>query len=169
MPLHDCAVRDAETQEPPHCTTSKSEATTAERHHTNHNTLDVTRGQAATNYHLKVLARNIEDDPDNLTRFAVISDAPAERTGDDKTSLMFEVDHRPGALADAMTIFKRNRLNMTWIESFPLPRQPGRYLFFVEFAGHQSDLRVRRAISALEKKAVRLEVLGSFACMQPIG
>ena len=61
------------------------------------------------------------------------------RTGNDKTALMFEIAHQPGALADAMAIFKRNRLNMTWIESFPIPGHRGRYLFFVEFVGHQSE------------------------------
>jgi len=125
--------------------------------------------QAAANYALEVLAENIEDDPQNLTRFAVIGHEPAERTGDDKTSLLFEVPHEPGALADAMGIFKRNRLNLTWIESFPIPRSPGRYLFFAELEGHQSELRVRRAIASLEKKARRLEVLGSYARVSPIG
>ena len=52
---------------------------------------------------------------------------------------MLEIAHQPGALADAMAIFKRNRLNMTWIESFPIPGSRGRYLFFVEFVGHQSE------------------------------
>jgi chorismate mutase/prephenate dehydratase len=125
--------------------------------------------QAAVQYGLDVLAENIEDNPDNQTRFAVIGREPAARTGDDKTSLLFEVDHQPGALADAMAIFKRNRLNLTWIESFPIPGSAGRYLFFVEMQGHQGDLRLRRAIASLEKKATRLEVLGSYARMDPVG
>ena len=125
--------------------------------------------EAGASYHLNVLAKNIEDDPQNLTRFAVIGREPADKTGDDKTSLMFEVDHKPGALADAMTIFKRKSLNLTWIESFPIPSFPGRYLFFVELLGHQRDIRVRRALEQLEAKAVRLEVLGSYARMAPIG
>ena len=87
-----------------------------------------------------MLVPNIEDNPDNITRFAVIStDNVADRTGNDKTALMFEIAHQPGALADAMAIFKRNRLNMTWIESFPIPGSRGRYLFFVEFVGHQDE------------------------------
>ena len=69
------------------------------------------------------------------------ADNVADRTGNDKTALMFEIAHQPGALADAMAIFKRNRLNMTWIESFPIPGHRGRYLFFVEFVGHQSEPR----------------------------
>lgn len=125
--------------------------------------------QAGVNYDLPVLAQNIEDHPDNVTRFAVIGTTAGDRTGSDKTALMFEIAHKPGALADAMAIFKRNRLNMTWIESFPIPGSRGRYLFFIEFVGHHSELRARRAIAALEKKAVRLEVLGSYAHTEPIG
>jgi chorismate mutase/prephenate dehydratase len=125
--------------------------------------------QAGVNYQLDILARNIEDNPGNLTRFAVIGDQAAERTGDDKTALMFEIPHQPGALADATAVFKRSRLNMTWIESFPIPGHTGRYLFFVEFVGHHEELRARRAIAALGKKALRLEVLGSYARMEPIG
>jgi chorismate mutase/prephenate dehydratase len=119
--------------------------------------------QAATNYGLEVLARNIEDNPDNVTRFAVIGKEAAPRTGNDKTALVFEAPHKPGALADAMAIFKRQRLNLTWIESFPIPRARGRYLFFVEFQGHPSELRAKRAIAALEKKSLKLVVLGSYA------
>lgn len=119
--------------------------------------------QAGVEYGLKVLAENIEDKSDNITRFAVIGLEVAKRTKADKTSLMFELVHQPGALADAMAIFKRNRLNLTWIESFPKPGSPHEYLFFVELVGYQSDLRVRRALSSLQKKTVRLEILGSYA------
>ena len=125
--------------------------------------------QAGVNHQLELLAENIEDNPDNLTRFAVLGSQAAERTGNDKTSLMLELEHRPGALADAMAIFKRKGLNLTWIESFPIPGSQGRYLFFVELLGHQTDIRVRRAVALLEKKALRLVILGSYARMQPIG
>ena len=125
--------------------------------------------QAGVNNGLNVLARNIEDNPNNVTRFVVIGAQPAERTGTDKTSIMFEVDNQPGALVDALGAFKRNRLNMTWIESFPIPAQRGRYLFFIEFLGHQKDVKVRRAIESLRKRAVRLEILGSYADAASIG
>jgi chorismate mutase/prephenate dehydratase len=68
-----------------------------------------------------------------------------------------------------MTVFKRYRLNMTWIESFPIPGHRGRYLFFIEFVGHPSELKARRAIAALVKKALRLEILGSYAQGEPVG
>lgn len=119
--------------------------------------------QAGTHHGLKVLARNIEDNADNVTRFAVISKESGPRTGKDKTALVFEIAHQPGALADSMGIFKRYRLNMTWIESFPVPGRRGTYLFFVEFQGHASEVRARRALAALEKRASRLTLLGSYA------
>ena len=124
--------------------------------------------QAGVHYGLDVLAADIEDNKGNLTRFAVISDETGPRTGNDKCALMFEVEHQPGSLADAMNVFKKNRLNLTWIESFPIARPEGGYMFFVEFEGHEEDPRARRAIAALERKAVRLEVLGSYAKMAPV-
>ncbi len=100
---------------------------------------------------MAVLAENIEDNPENTTRFAVIGGQVPERTGNDRTAMLFQVAHRPGALAEAMNIFKRNKLNLTWIESFPIPGTArGYYLFFVEMEGHQSDARLRRAVAALE-------------------
>jgi len=124
--------------------------------------------QAGVQHGLDVLAADIEDNRGNLTRFAVIGDESGSRTGNDKCSLMFEVPHQPGALADAMNVFKKNRLNLTWIESFPIARPEGGYMFFVELEGHESDSRVRKAIAALERKAVRLDVLGSYARLAPV-
>jgi chorismate mutase/prephenate dehydratase len=125
--------------------------------------------QAAVNHGLNVLARNIEDNPDNVTRFAIIGPQSAKPTGRDKTSLVFEAPHEPGALADAMAIFKRAKLNLTWIESFPIPQARGRYLFFLEFQGHSDDPPAKRAIASLEKKSLRLVVLGSYAESTVIG
>jgi chorismate mutase/prephenate dehydratase len=125
--------------------------------------------QAGIHYNLEVLAEDIEDNSSNVTRFAVIGADSAARTGADKMAAMFEVEHRPGALAEAMNVFKRNRLNMTWIESFPIARPEGGYLFFIELDGHEADLKVRRALAALGKRTLRLEVLGSYPRSQPIG
>lgn len=122
--------------------------------------------QAATHYGLHVVASQIEDNKHNVTRFAVIGSSPAKRTGKDKTSIMFELKHEPGALADSMNIFKRNKLNMTWIESFPKKGSHNEYVFFVELEGHQDDLRVRRAIESLKKKSTRIDILGSYERFQ---
>lgn len=123
--------------------------------------------QAGIHYGLDVLAERIEDNPSNVTRFVIIGEESPPRTGHDKTALMFEVAHRPGSLADAIAIFKRCRLNLTWIESFPIPQTEGHYLFFVELDGHETDARVKKALAALERKALRLEVLGAYPRSQP--
>jgi chorismate mutase/prephenate dehydratase len=81
---------------------------------------------------------------------------------------MFELGHTPGTLADATAIFKRNRLNLTWIESFPMPGTKNEYLFFVEMEGHQSDTKVKRALTSLQRKTVRLEILGSYATAESV-
>jgi chorismate mutase / prephenate dehydratase len=118
--------------------------------------------QAGVHYGLDVLAESIEDNPGNTTRFAVIGGEAPERTGNDRTAMIFQVEHRPGALAEAMQIFKRHRLNLTWIESFPIPGTDRIYLFFVEMEGHQSETRFRRMLATFKRKTLRLEVLGSF-------
>jgi chorismate mutase/prephenate dehydratase len=118
--------------------------------------------QAGAAYGLDVLAANIEDNAHNITRFAVIGGEMPPRTGHDKTALMFQILHQPGSLADTMAIFKRNKLNLTWIESFPIVGAQAEYLFFVELEGHASDLKVRRALAALQAKTLRLNVLGAY-------
>ena len=75
---------------------------------------------------------------------------------------MFQLEHKPGALADSMAIFKRNRLNLTWIESFPLANTEKEYLFFVEFEGHQTNDATKRAFKSLTAKSERCEILGSY-------
>ncbi len=129
----------------------------------------VASAQAAAHYGLPILAPNIEDNPNNVTRFVVISTATSQPTGSDKTTVLFEVAHKPGALVKAMMNFERNGLNMTMIDSYPIPGSLGSYLFFVEFVGHEEDGPVRRAIASLTKKAQRVEVLGSYAQGEPIG
>ncbi len=123
---------------------------------------------AATNYGLDIVAENIEDNRHNVTRFAVIGGDAAPRTGKDKTAVMFEIPHQPGSLSDVMAIFKREKLNMTWIESFTMAGSKSEYLFFIELEGHQTDQKVERALQLLAKKTVRLEILGSYATAEPI-
>jgi chorismate mutase / prephenate dehydratase len=118
--------------------------------------------QAGVHYGLEILAENIEDNPGNITRFAVIGGERPDRTGNDRTALLFQTEHRPGALYEAMYIFKRYRLNLTWIESFPVTGMARVYLFFVEMEAYETDTRFRRAIAALQKKTLRLEILGSY-------
>jgi len=121
---------------------------------------------AGTAYGLKTLANNIEDQPNNLTRFAVISERSEERTGSDKTTLMLRVPNQPGALVDAITLFKKGEINMTWLESFPTADGPSNrdpsYLFFLDIDGHSDDEPVRKTIDLVRKRCERLEILGSY-------
>ncbi len=121
---------------------------------------------AAKAYGLEVLAPEIEDSRFNVTRFVILGKEDASKTTRDKTMLMFELPHQAGALADAMAIFKKNRINLTWIESFPMPKESGKYLFFVDMEGHRTQMKIRRALSALEKKNAKLAVLGSYPAWQ---
>ena len=117
---------------------------------------------AAKAYDLNILVEGIEDQNQNVTRFVVLGQNDAPKSRGCKTTLLFELAHQPGSLADAMLIFKRNHLNLTWIESFPNVQTPGTYFFFVDFPGHREELKVRRVLDALGKKVCRLIVLGSY-------
>src|SRR6516164_4927823 len=118
--------------------------------------------QAAVKYGLRILFNDIEDYPHNETRFAVIGHQEAARSGSDKTALMFKVPHAPGSLVNALDVFKSNKLNLTWIESFPAKNGTKEYMFFVDFEGHVEDPKVKRAISTLTSQCEQLTILGSF-------
>jgi chorismate mutase/prephenate dehydratase len=117
---------------------------------------------AAERYGLKILAESIEDSPHNITRFLVIGKADVEPTGNDKTSIMFSVKDRVGVLHDMLGPFKRNRINLTKIESRPSKKQPWKYYFFVDMQGHIKDKKVRQALGELEKYCAYLKQLGSY-------
>lgn len=123
--------------------------------------------QAAVQYGLNVIAENIEDSSKNVTRFAVIGDAVCEPTGEDRTSILLQIPHKPGSLTDALAIFKKGKINLTWIESFPLRGEEEGYLFFMDFEGHYSDNRIKKALSEVEKMAVTMRVLGTYPRSEP--
>jgi chorismate mutase/prephenate dehydratase len=121
--------------------------------------------QAAIRYGLRILFESIEDSPHNETRFLVIGHHKAGKTGRDKTSLVFRVSHNPGSLVEALEVFKQNKVNLTWIESFPArgvrPDKP-EYIFFVDFEGHTEDQRVARTLRALAEHTLEVTLLGSY-------
>jgi chorismate mutase/prephenate dehydratase len=124
--------------------------------------------QAAVRYGLRILFSQIEDQPHNETRFAVIGHHKAKKTESDKTAIMFRLPHNPGSLVEALDIFKQNKINLTWIESFPAQTPKPEYIFFIDFEGHQEDAKVGRALKALGDHCLQLTVLGSFAMAKPI-
>jgi chorismate mutase/prephenate dehydratase len=133
----------------------------------------VASAAAAAAHNLNVLAANIEDQPHNITRFAVISETSEQRTGRDKTTLMLRLPNEVGALSDAIAPFKKNSVNLTWIESFPFSDTASKgdpsYLFFLDIEGHASDKTVVMSLDAARKRCERLEILGSYprcACIE---
>jgi chorismate mutase/prephenate dehydratase len=120
---------------------------------------------AAKVYKLKVVARDIEDSPHNITRFLVISKIDVPGTGRDKTSAMFSIKDRVGALHDLLLPFKKYRINLTKIESRPSKKKAWDYYFFVDLEGHRDEPRVKGALLELENKCTFLKILGSY----PIG
>ncbi|MDC0279018.1 prephenate dehydratase [bacterium] len=127
-----------------------------------HGVAAVASVEAGRQYNLNVIDANIEDNPNNVTRFAVLGKELPKKSDHDKTSILFQLHHRPGALADAMTVFKTHSLNLTWIESFPTPHSPNEYIFFVELTGHRSETTVTAALDDLASHAQRLTILGSY-------
>lgn len=117
---------------------------------------------AAEIYDLNILARNIEDMKENVTRFLIIGKEYAKKSGDDKTSIMFSVKDRVGALHDMLVPFKKYKINMTKIESRPNKKKAWEYIFFVDFLGHVEDTVVKKALSELKKDCVIFKVLGSY-------
>jgi chorismate mutase/prephenate dehydratase len=114
-------------------------------------------------YELVLLEKGIQDEKGNTTRFFVIGDECDAPTGDDKTLIMFTVDHRkPGALCDALGVFKNENMNLTKIDSRPIPSRRWHYYFFIEFEGHYENPQVSKALKTLENYCIEVKVLGSY-------
>jgi chorismate mutase/prephenate dehydratase len=132
-----------------------------------HATMDKTSAAIASQlagqiYHLKTVAHHIEDMADNATRFLVIGHAVPPPSGRDKTSILFSVKDRVGALYDVLLPFRTAKVNLTKIESRPTKRKAWEYLFFVDFLGHQSEKHVKKALEGLSKRCSHLKILGSY-------
>jgi chorismate mutase/prephenate dehydratase len=117
---------------------------------------------AAVHFSVPMLFQNIEDFPNNETRFAVIGTQESAKTTHDKTAIVFRVPHNPGALVSVLEVFKQAKVNLTWIEAFPARGPKPAYSFFVDFEGHIEDPKVKRILSSLEEHCEHLAVLGSF-------
>ena len=113
-------------------------------------------------YDLKVVAANIEDHSNNITRFLVVGRDGTRPTGDDKTSLVFSVKDKPGILHRMLQPFARSRINLTKIESRPIKNKPWEYLFFIDCRGHKDEPRIQRALKTLERSCDFLKILGSY-------
>jgi chorismate mutase/prephenate dehydratase len=124
---------------------------------------------AASRYGLEALARSIEDDPNNTTRFLVLGRTEPAPSGHDRTSLVMSAENKPGAVHALLTPIAAHGVSMSRIESRPARARTAlwEYLFFVDLEGHQQDANVAAALGALRAKAPYLKILGSYPVAVP--
>jgi len=118
--------------------------------------------RAAEVYQHNILAKSIEDNSNNTTRFLILSSAFPPASGVDKTSLLVITGNQPGTLHKVLTPFVNHKVSMTRIESRPSRRGTWDYVFFIDIEGHIEDANVAAAVQALEETTVMVKLLGSY-------
>jgi chorismate mutase / prephenate dehydratase len=112
---------------------------------------------------LRIIEANIQDVASNTTRFLVLGrEALTAPSGADKTSLVFAIPERAGALHSSLSLFAREKINLTMIQSRPQRERPWAYIFFVDLQGYRDEPQLKRALRALERQALFFKVLGSY-------
>ena len=117
---------------------------------------------AAEVYGLAVLEKDIQDNPDNVTRFLVMGRQEPVPTGNDKTSLAFSIRDRVGGLQECLQCFSDAGVSLSMIESRPLKKRNWEYIFFADITGHREDAQVKTAIEKLTDKCMFIKILGSY-------
>lgn len=113
-------------------------------------------------YDLKAIANNIEDNPNNTTRFLIIGKQDVAPSGEDKTSIIVTTENTPGALHRLLAPFETSGISLTRIETRPARTSKWHYVFFIDFEGHVDDPKVREVMRELEKEATDVRWLGSY-------
>ncbi|HSD05406.1 MAG TPA: prephenate dehydratase [Nitrosopumilaceae archaeon] len=118
--------------------------------------------RAAEIYKVPVIKEGIEDNANNYTRFLVLAKNKHEKTGKDKTSIIFSIKHVPGALYSILEKFNTNKINLTKIESRPTKSTPWEYNFYADFEGHESESNVKDVLEKIKHHTTFLKILGSY-------
>lgn len=113
-------------------------------------------------YYLKIVESQVEDYTNNYTRFWIIGQQIAKRTGNDKTSILFSIPHVPGSLHGVLRLFSDQSINLTKIESRPIKNRPWEYIFFLDFEGHLMDPPIQEAMAELKENLLFFKNLGSY-------
>lgn len=122
----------------------------------------IASARAAEIYEMKVVTQEIEDNPNNFTRFFILSKEDSPPLGDDKTSIVFSAKDKPGALYESLREFASRNVNLTKLESRPTRQKPWQYNFYLDFEGHRQDKSAREALESLERNSIFVKVLGSY-------
>jgi len=122
----------------------------------------IASARAAEIYEMKIIASEIEDNPNNFTRFFILSKQDSPSSGHDKTSIVFSAKDKPGALYQSLRIFSDRNINLTKIESRPTRQKPWQYNFYLDFDGHRDDKTAGEALDKLDEISLFVKVLGSY-------
>lgn len=139
-----------------------SNAQAAKRMKDEWNAAAIAGEMAAELYGLEILHRNIEDQPDNTTRFIIIGRQDTPPSGRDKTSILVSGKNRPGLLYQVLEPFQRHGVNLTRLESRPSRSEIWNYVFFIDFEGHRDDEAVKKVLAELDADALNIRFLGSY-------
>jgi len=122
----------------------------------------IASARAAEIYGMKIITTEIEDNQNNFTRFFILAKQDSLPSGNDKTSVVFSVKHKPGALYEFLKELADRNINLTKIESRPTRRKPWEYNFYLDFEGHREDKVSQEVLASLERVSLFAKVLGSY-------
>jgi len=113
-------------------------------------------------YEIPIVADSIMDNPNNTTRFLVIGNQSAQKSGNDRTSILFGINDEVGALCQILSTLESNQINMSKIDSFPSQHKPWEYVFFADLDVHVEDSNVQIALKEITDQCLFLKVLGAY-------
>jgi len=127
-----------------------------------HTSAAIASSLASEIYQVPIAADSIMDNPNNMTRFLVIGNHSAQKSGNDRTSILFGINDEVGALCQILSILESNQINMSKIDSFPSQNKPWEYVFFADLDVYAEDSNVQLALKEITDHCLFLKVLGTY-------